>query len=248
MPSRLRGVEEAAGLKCRRHHLRRDRRLQLDRADAHRGAGGLAGGGRRRHGAGLSRSPDVDLLHLRSRALARRDRRRQGQCRCPQTCDRYVLARALRPPFAVEMGAGAGFATAPMPGAYVKNVAVPDTLSQVLDVGRAILDARARRQDVISRLIDADRREAAVHRQGDGRQARIARRLRGRRSRSRASTRARRRASRSRTRISCCWSTGAGAIVPDLIMNLHSTPASRSPPRCCAMASRSPPSACPRMT
>ncbi len=56
---------------------------------------------------------------------------------------------------AVEMGAGAGFATTPMRGAYLKKVAVPDTLSQVLDIGRVILDARAKHQDVISRVIDA---------------------------------------------------------------------------------------------
>jgi DUF917 family protein len=68
--------------------------------------------------------------------------------------DMYTLERFARR-LAVEMGAGAGFATAPMRGAYLKKVAVPDTLSQVLDIGRMILDARVKHQDVISRVIEA---------------------------------------------------------------------------------------------
>ena len=68
--------------------------------------------------------------------------------------DMYWLERFARR-IAVEMGAGAGFATTPMPGAYVKKVAVPNTLTQVLDIGRVILDARAKHQNVVSRLIDA---------------------------------------------------------------------------------------------
>jgi DUF917 family protein len=42
-----------------------------------------------------------------------------------------------------------------MPGAYLKKIAVPNTLTQILDIGRVILDARAKHQDVVSRLIDA---------------------------------------------------------------------------------------------
>ena len=61
----LRGVEEAAGRQVSRDHLGRDRRLQLDRADADRRHAGPAGGRRRRHGPRVSRSADVDLLHLR---------------------------------------------------------------------------------------------------------------------------------------------------------------------------------------
>lgn len=54
---------------------------------------------------------------------------------------------------AVDMGAGAGFATAPMTGAYVKKVAVPGTLTQALEIGQTILDARAKRHNVVERLL-----------------------------------------------------------------------------------------------
>ena len=67
--------------------------------------------------------------------------------------DMYWLERFARH-IAVDMGAGAGFATTPMLGAYVKKVAVPGTLSQALEVGRTILAARAKRQNVIDRLIE----------------------------------------------------------------------------------------------
>ena len=67
--------------------------------------------------------------------------------------DMYWLERFARH-IAVDMGAGAGFATAPMLGAYVKTVAVPGTLTQALEVGRTILAARAKRQSVIDRLIE----------------------------------------------------------------------------------------------
>ena len=50
------------------------------------------------------------------------------------------------------MGAGAGFATTPMLGSYVKKVAVPGTLTQALEIGRTILDARARRHNVVERI------------------------------------------------------------------------------------------------
>ncbi len=66
--------------------------------------------------------------------------------------DMYWLERFARH-IAVDMGAGAGFATTPMLGAYVKKVAVPGTLTQALEVGRTILAARAKRQSVIDRLI-----------------------------------------------------------------------------------------------
>jgi len=67
--------------------------------------------------------------------------------------DMYWLERFARH-IAVDMGAGAGFATAPMRGAYVKQVAVPGTLTQALEVGRVILDARAKRANVVDRVIE----------------------------------------------------------------------------------------------
>ena len=66
--------------------------------------------------------------------------------------DMFWLERFARH-IAVDMGAGAGFATTPMRGAYVKKVAVPGTLTQALEIGRTILDARARRQNVVERLL-----------------------------------------------------------------------------------------------
>ena len=53
----------------------------------------------------------------------------------------------------VDTGAGAGFATSAMRGGFVKKVAVPGTVSQALGIGRALLDARARRRNVVDRLI-----------------------------------------------------------------------------------------------
>jgi DUF917 family protein len=68
--------------------------------------------------------------------------------------DMYWLERFARH-VAVDMGAGAGFATTPMMGAFVKRTAVPNTLTQALDVGRTILRARAKRRDVVASLIDS---------------------------------------------------------------------------------------------
>jgi uncharacterized protein len=67
--------------------------------------------------------------------------------------DMYWLERFARH-IAVDMGAGAGFATAPMPSAYVKKVAVPGTLTQALEVGRTILDARNRRANVVEPVME----------------------------------------------------------------------------------------------
>ena len=66
--------------------------------------------------------------------------------------DMYWLERFARH-VAVDMGAGAGFATTPMPADFVKRVAVPGTVTQALEIGRTILDARARRLDVVGRLL-----------------------------------------------------------------------------------------------
>ena len=79
--------------------------------------------------------------------------------------DMYWLERFARH-IAVDMGAAAGFATAPMQGAYVKKVAVPGTLSQALGVGRTILEARAKRRNVVEGVLDEHRRDARLHRQG----------------------------------------------------------------------------------
>src|ERR1700679_4029922 len=54
---------------------------------------------------------------------------------------------------AVDMGAGAGFATPPMKGAYVKEVAVRGPLARALKIGRTIMDPRAKRHNVVERLL-----------------------------------------------------------------------------------------------
>jgi uncharacterized protein len=65
----------------------------------------------------------------------------------------YWLERFARH-VAVDMGAGAGFATTPMSASFVRRVAVPGTLTQALTIGRTILGARARRLDVVDRLLE----------------------------------------------------------------------------------------------
>jgi uncharacterized protein len=67
--------------------------------------------------------------------------------------DMYWLERFARH-IAVDMGAGAGFATTPMLGSYVKKVAVPGTLTRALEIGRTILEARAKRLNVVERILD----------------------------------------------------------------------------------------------
>src|SRR5271155_1792701 len=85
--------------------------------------------------------------------------------------DMFWLERFARH-IAVDMGAAAGFATAPMKGAYVKRVAVPGTLTQAGD--RANHHGRARQAPQRRRAVaDQDRRDAVLHRQGRGRAPRI---------------------------------------------------------------------------
>ena len=66
--------------------------------------------------------------------------------------DMFWLERFARH-VAVDMGAGAGFATSAMPASHVKRYAVPGTVTQALTIGRTILDARARRLNVVDRLL-----------------------------------------------------------------------------------------------
>ncbi|NAZ35706.1 DUF917 domain-containing protein [Rubellimicrobium sp. CFH 75288] len=68
--------------------------------------------------------------------------------------DMYWLERFARDT-AVAMGAGAGLAIAPMRGDFVRRAAIPGTMTQALEIGRTILDARAKRQDVVGRIIAA---------------------------------------------------------------------------------------------
>jgi uncharacterized protein len=66
--------------------------------------------------------------------------------------DMFWLERFARH-VAVDMGAGAGFAVAPMSMEFVRRAAVPGTVTQALRIGRTVLDARAKRHNVVDRLV-----------------------------------------------------------------------------------------------
>lgn len=70
-----------------------------------------------------------------------------------EVVDMYWLERFARD-VAVGMGAGAGFAVAPMRGEFVRRSAVPGTVTEALKIGRTILDARARRQNVVEKICE----------------------------------------------------------------------------------------------
>jgi DUF917 family protein len=53
---------------------------------------------------------------------------------------------------AVNMGAAAGFAVAPMRMDFIRRTAVPGTVTQALTIGHTVLDARAKRQNVVERV------------------------------------------------------------------------------------------------
>ncbi|HWK66913.1 MAG TPA: DUF917 domain-containing protein [Rhizobiaceae bacterium] len=55
----------------------------------------------------------------------------------------------------VAMGAGAGAATPPMKMEFVRRAAIPATITQAIEIGRTVVDARAKRQDVVSRVVEA---------------------------------------------------------------------------------------------
>ena len=67
--------------------------------------------------------------------------------------DMFWLERFARS-VAVDMGAGAGLAIAPMSMEFVRRTAVPGTVTQALEIGRTVLDARAKRQNVVERVVD----------------------------------------------------------------------------------------------
>ncbi len=57
----------------------------------------------------------------------------------------------------VAMGAAAGLATQPMRGDFVKRAAVPNTISQALNLGRAVLRAQENNADPVQTVIDQER-------------------------------------------------------------------------------------------
>lgn len=66
--------------------------------------------------------------------------------------DKWVedLARAS----VVVMGAAAGLAQAPMRGEFVKRAAIPGTVTQARNLGRAVLDANREHRDPVQAVID----------------------------------------------------------------------------------------------
>lgn len=66
--------------------------------------------------------------------------------------DMYWLERFARDT-AVAMGAGAGLAIAPMSMEFVRKAAVPGTVTYALEIGQTVLDARAKRQNVVERVL-----------------------------------------------------------------------------------------------
>lgn len=67
--------------------------------------------------------------------------------------DMYWLERLARDA-TVGMGASAMLVTAPMRMDFVRRTAIPGTVTQAMQIGRAVLDARARRRDVLQALAD----------------------------------------------------------------------------------------------
>ena len=57
----------------------------------------------------------------------------------------------------VAMGAAAGLATQPMRGSFVKRAAVPNTITQALNLGRAVLHAHQTNADPVQTVINQER-------------------------------------------------------------------------------------------
>ncbi|MCR5858476.1 DUF917 domain-containing protein [Mesorhizobium sp. J428] len=55
----------------------------------------------------------------------------------------------------VAMGAGAGAAGAPMSMEFVRRAAIPNTITQAIEIGQTVVDARAKRQNVVERVVEA---------------------------------------------------------------------------------------------
>jgi uncharacterized protein len=69
-----------------------------------------------------------------------------------EVIDMFWLERFARH-VAVDMGATAGFAVAPMSMEFVRRTAIPGTVTQALRIGQTVLDARAKRQNVVERVV-----------------------------------------------------------------------------------------------
>ena len=124
----------------------------------------------------------------------------------------------------VDMGAGAGAAGAPMPMEFVRRAAIPGTVTQALEIGHAVLAARAKKQNVIERVIDVIHGKLFFV----GKIVDVARELKGGFVRGQANLLGLDRWTGSEARIAIqnenlvLWIDGAPVLmVPDLIMNLE---------------------------
>ena len=72
-----------------------------------------------------------------------------------QVFDMHWLERLARTA-AIDMGASAGMALPPMSGSFLKRAAVPRTLTQAIHLGRAVLDARSKRQNPVERILEQE--------------------------------------------------------------------------------------------
>jgi DUF917 family protein len=54
----------------------------------------------------------------------------------------------------VDMGAGAGFAVAPMRGDFIRKTAVPGTVTQAINIGKTVLNARQKHQNVVEKIVE----------------------------------------------------------------------------------------------
>ncbi len=70
--------------------------------------------------------------------------------------DMYWLEKIART-VAVDMGAAAGFAEKPMSGAFVKQYAVPRTITQAMRLGHVVLDARRERRNPVDAVASSER-------------------------------------------------------------------------------------------
>jgi len=68
--------------------------------------------------------------------------------------DMFWLERLSRA-VTVDMGATAGYCLPPMGGAFVRRVAVPGTVTQAIDLGYAVQDARRRKRNPVQAILDA---------------------------------------------------------------------------------------------
>ncbi len=70
-----------------------------------------------------------------------------------QTASEVWLERLARS-CVVTMGAAAGIALAPMRGSFIKQFAIPDTLTQAWSLGKAVFEAQAENRDPIAAILE----------------------------------------------------------------------------------------------